>query len=240
MDDVSPEGQQIAAAAEEDAFIVESANELDRPNKRGATAAVENSAKKQRTSGGTTSDVGDDGGCCVESASELLEMTPENVRKLLQEKLLAMDGDKTFLGDIDGDRYHHNVLAAVIQDLGYKLIMIQPDNYPEMFLADRKFFVYGELNFKFQPYTQHYMTGAIEWLNLQCKAAEFWGLDRIPGAHDAREYQRVARLEHNRPVLRLFGVPVLEGLPHQLSVLLCGRRVGVEQLSQSGSYVCES
>ena len=46
-----------------------------------------------------------------------------------------MEGDKTYLGDIDGDRYHHNVLAAVIQDLGYKLTMIRPHDYSKMFHA---------------------------------------------------------------------------------------------------------
>ena len=134
---------------------------------------------------------GGEGGCCVEAGAELLKIPVETMRALLQVKLRDMNGDKTFLGDIDGDRYHHNVLSAVLQDRGYTLVMVQPSDYPAMFTTG-KYFVYGELNFKFQPYTQHREKGTIKWLNQQCKTANFYGLERIPGANDAREYHSVA------------------------------------------------
>ena len=42
-----------------------------------------------------------------------------------------------------------SIRQAALRGL-YKLTMIQPANYPEMFVAGKKFFVYGELNFDFQ------------------------------------------------------------------------------------------
>jgi hypothetical protein len=77
-----------------------------------------------------------------------------------------MNGDKTFLGDIQTDRYHHNVLERVVEDRGYTLVMLLPCDYPTMFTTG-EFFVYGELNFNFQPYTLRKRT--IKWSNPQCK-----------------------------------------------------------------------
>ena len=134
---------------------------------------------------------GGEGGCCVEAGAELLNIPVKTTHTLLQVKLRAMNGDKTYLGDIQADRYHHDVLVRVLQDRGCNLVMLPPSDYPSMFTTG-EFFVYGELNFKFQPYTLPREKGNIRWLNSQCKAAKFYGVERIPAAHDAREYHSVA------------------------------------------------
>jgi hypothetical protein len=118
-----------------------------------------------------------------------LKKPEDEVRRLFQDKLRTMRGDKTFLGDIQGDRYHHNVMLCVLKDLGFDLKRVSPNNYQNIFDSGKKYFVYGSLNYDFAP---SYMKGRkLYWRNQQCKQAAFHGNEPLPGAHDAHQYHAV-------------------------------------------------
>eukprot|EP01047_Picozoa_sp_COSAG01_P069223 COSAG01_NODE_10182_length_2227_cov_77.611372_1_plen_152_part_10 len=93
--------------------------EGDRANARDSSQPTQVFLGSPPSAGGA---FGGTGGCCVEAGAELLKIPVETMRALLQVKLRAMNGDKTFLGDIQTDRYHHNVLERVVEDRGYTLV----------------------------------------------------------------------------------------------------------------------
>ena len=102
--------------------------------------------------------VGGDGGCIIEAASELFELPEDLVRGLMVAKLESMqaayNGDSDWMGDVSGDRFHHNVLAAVARDLGYNLKLVKASEYATILSGEGSYFVYGTLNFDFRPYHQ--------------------------------------------------------------------------------------
>ena len=138
--------------------------------------------------------VGGDGGCSIDAASELLQLPQDVVRGKMVAKLESMqaayNGDSDWMGDVSGDRFHHNVLAAVARDLGYNLKLVKASEYATILSGEGSYFVYGTLNFDFQPYQQR--GKKCEWKNQRCKKSKFYGLERIPNAHDAKEYHAVA------------------------------------------------
>ena len=137
--------------------------------------------------------VGGDGGCIIEAASELFELPEDLVRGLMVAKLESMratyKGNSEWMGDVNGDRFHHEVFVAVARDLGYNLKMVKSSEYAAILSGEGNYFVYGTLNFDFQPYQDQ---GKRKWKNQRCKKNKFYGLERIPNAHDAKEYHAVA------------------------------------------------
>ena len=61
--------------------------------------------------------VGGDGGCIIEAASKFFQLPEDDVRGKMVAKLESMqaayNGDSKWMGDVSGDRFHHDVLAAV-------------------------------------------------------------------------------------------------------------------------------
>jgi hypothetical protein len=171
-------------------------SETESTNEQGATSRGEREVSQQDQVNLEAPSIGGEGGCCVDSLAELLEKPEEDIRGLLVAKLKMMKGAYSgagkshFLGDVAGDRFHHNVVRDVLRDLGYKMTLIKCNDYTKMFDEGFMGVVYGQLNFQFLPY--HLVGNKVNFLNKECGKAKYYGCQPIDNAHDAREYHCIA------------------------------------------------
>jgi hypothetical protein len=201
-------------------------SETESTNEQGATSRGEREVSQQDQVNLEAPVVGGEGGCCVETLAQLLEKPQEDIRGLLVAKLEMMKlmhsgaSKSHFLGDVAGDRFHHNVVRDVLRDLGYKMTLLKCNEYPKMFDMGFMGVVYGELNFKFQPYSRFGKSNKVRFLNNEFADAQYYGNVPIDDAHDAGQYHCIA-LRDNRLYCgnlayadgRCFGVKASQILP---------------------------
>ena len=129
--------------------------------------------------------------CAQFAVADALDIKPEQALVQLQvtyhdlvREYKKKDESIEFLGSLEKNHYHHNVCCEVLRRNGFEMKVIKHEDYDVAIQTSPGLvFVYGKLNIDgFQPYTTKLNGKSInQWLDPDCKMADFFGLEPIVG-----------------------------------------------------------